>query len=168
MDQNFDSYSVEYTFADGTKIYLDGRTWRAARTFIPATCTAAKAWRSLPSRAIAGNPPAYYKGQRPTADMIWESKVNPEEKDPYQNEWNDLVDAIRDDKPYNEVPRGVEASLVSTMGRMAAHTGQEITYDEMLNYEHEMRRAWTSSQWIPRLHSSLMPTADIPCRSRAS
>src|SRR5439155_26220939 len=25
VDQNFDSYSVEYTFADGTKFYLEGR-----------------------------------------------------------------------------------------------------------------------------------------------
>jgi hypothetical protein len=33
--------------------------------------------------------------------------------------------------------RGVEASLVTSMGRMAAHTGQEITYEEMLNGEHE-------------------------------
>ena len=64
--------------------------------------------------------------------------MNPEEKDPYQNEWNDLVDAVRDDKPYNEVKRGVEASLVSSMGRMAAHTGREITFDQMLNCEHEM------------------------------
>ena len=24
-DQNFDAYSVEYTFADGTKMYMDGR-----------------------------------------------------------------------------------------------------------------------------------------------
>jgi hypothetical protein len=73
-----------------------------------------------------------------TADTIWESKVDPEEKDPYQNEWNDLVDAVRDDKPYNEVKRGVEASLVSSMGRMAAHTGREITFDQMLNCEDEM------------------------------
>ena len=64
--------------------------------------------------------------------------MSPDEKDPYQNEWNDLVDAIRDDKPYNEVKRGVEASLVSSMGRMAAHTGREITFDEMLNCEHDM------------------------------
>ena len=42
------------------------------------------------------------------------------------------------DKPYNEAKRGVEASLVTSMGRMAAHTGQEITFDEMLNCEHEM------------------------------
>ena len=70
--------------------------------------------------------------------MRWESKVKPEEQDPYQNEWNDLIDAIRDDKPYNEVQRGVEASLVSSMGRMAAHTGLEVTFDQMLNSDFEM------------------------------
>ena len=45
--------------------------------------------------------------------------------------------AIRNNKPYNEVKRGVEASLVTSMGRMAAHTGQEITFDQMLNCDHE-------------------------------
>ena len=25
VDQNLDSYSVEYTFEDGTKLYMDGR-----------------------------------------------------------------------------------------------------------------------------------------------
>ena len=52
-------------------------------------------------------------------------------------EWDHLIDAIRKDKPYNEVKRGAEASLVTSMGRMAAHTGQVITYDQMLNCEHE-------------------------------
>ena len=69
--------------------------------------------------------------------MLWTSEVDPDQQDPYLNEWNDLVDAIRNDKPYNEVKRGVEASLVTSMGRMAAHTGQEITFEEMLNCEHE-------------------------------
>ena len=48
-----------------------------------------------------------------------------------------MVSAIRNDKPYNEAKRGVEASLVTSMGRMAAHTGQEITFDDMLNCPHE-------------------------------
>ena len=52
-------------------------------------------------------------------------------------EWDDLVSAIREDKPYNEVERGVMASTVTSMGRMAAHTGQVITLDQMLNCEHE-------------------------------
>ena len=47
------------------------------------------------------------------------------------------MDAIRADKPYNEAKRGVEASLVTSMGRMAAHTGREVTYDEILNCQHE-------------------------------
>ena len=59
------------------------------------------------------------------------------EKNPYQLEWDNLIGAIRADRPYNEVQRGVEASLVTSMGRMAAHTGQVITYEQMLNCEHE-------------------------------
>ena len=35
------------------------------------------------------------------------------------------------------IKRGVAASLVTAMGRMAAHTGQEITYEDMLNCDHE-------------------------------
>jgi hypothetical protein len=59
------------------------------------------------------------------------------EPSPYQLEWDDLIDAIRNDKPFNEARRGAEASLVNTMGRMAAHTGQVITYEQALNCPHE-------------------------------
>jgi hypothetical protein len=48
------------------------------------------------------------------------------------------MDAIVNDKPYNEVKRGVEASLVTSMGRAAAHIGREITFEQMLNSEHAM------------------------------
>jgi len=50
---------------------------------------------------------------------------------------DDLIEAIRSDKPYNEVERGAKASLVTSMGRMAAHTGQIVTFDQMMNCEHE-------------------------------
>jgi hypothetical protein len=59
------------------------------------------------------------------------------EQSPYQLEWDDLISAIRQNQPYNEVKRGAIASMVTSMGRMAAHTGQIITYDDMLNCEHE-------------------------------
>ncbi len=59
------------------------------------------------------------------------------EPNPYRTEWEDLFEAILKDKPYNEVKRGVEASLVTSMGRMAAHTGQEVTYEQMLKCVHE-------------------------------
>jgi hypothetical protein len=66
--------------------------------------------------------------------IAWQSTDN---SSPYQNEWDELLDAIRNDKPYNEVKRGVEASVVTSMGRMSAHIGQTVTFDQMLNCDHE-------------------------------
>ena len=68
-------------------------------------------------------------------EIVWQwGKPEPS---PYQLEWDHLLDAIRNDKPYNEVKRGVEASITTAMGRMACHTGQIVTFEEMLNHEHE-------------------------------
>ena len=56
---------------------------------------------------------------------------------PPRLEWDHLIEAIRKDTKYNEARRGAEASLVTSMGRMAAHTGQVVTYDEILKSDHE-------------------------------
>jgi hypothetical protein len=70
------------------------------------------------------------------ASTVWTAPQP--EKNPYTLEWQDLISAITENKPYNEVPRAVQACLVSNMGRMAAHTGQEITFDQILACPHEM------------------------------
>lgn len=138
VDQNFDSYSVEYTFADGTKLILDGRCVSGCANFYSSYAHGTKGSAVVSKAGDCGAPSSTYKGQSPEkASMIWESEVPADQRNPYQNEWNDLIDAIRNDKPFNEVKRGVEASLVSSLGRKAAHTGQEITFDEMLNSEDE-------------------------------
>ena len=59
------------------------------------------------------------------------------EPNPYQLEWDQLSRRSARITPYNEVKRGVEASLVTSMGRMAAHTGQIVTFEEMLSCPHE-------------------------------
>jgi hypothetical protein len=69
------------------------------------------------------------------SDLTW-AYPQPE-KNPYQLEWDHLIDAIRKDKPYNEARRGAEASLVTSMGRMAVHTGQLVTWDDILGHTHE-------------------------------
>ena len=83
-----------------------------------------------------------HKGQGPDSDVAWMFGQNgggrPErETNPYQDEWEYLMDAIKNDKPHNEVERGVKASVVTSMGRMAAHVGNEVTYDQMLNCSHD-------------------------------
>jgi predicted dehydrogenase len=136
VDQNFDSYAVEYTFADGTKMYMDGRNEKGCNEIYSSYVHGSKGIAIAASANDFGPICSIHTGQNPRRDnVIWSSKTPDDEQDPYSNEWNDLVEAIRNDKPYNEVPRGVAASVTSSLGRMAAHTGQEITYEEMLNHE---------------------------------
>jgi predicted dehydrogenase len=138
VDQNFDTYSVEYTFGDGAKMYMDGRCVNGCNDIYSSYVHGSKGIAIAAKANDCGAPSMTFKGQNTQhSNLLWTSKAIPGEEDPYLNEWNDLMDAIRNDKPYNEAKRGVEASLVSSMGRMAAHTGQEITFDDMLNCEHE-------------------------------
>jgi predicted dehydrogenase len=136
VDQNFDSYSVEYTFDDGTKFLMYGRGIGGCFDSFSSIAHGSKGVATISS---AGHSPARcctYKGHNMTRDnLIWSATKEP---NPYQLEWNNLVDAIRNDKPHNEVQRGAEASLVTAMGRIAAHTGQLVTYDQALHWDFEL------------------------------
>ncbi|MBL7152687.1 MAG: Gfo/Idh/MocA family oxidoreductase [Phycisphaerae bacterium] len=139
VDQNLDTYSVEYTYADGSKFFLDGRCIDGCKQIYNSAAHGSKGMAIVSKNGDCGMPSSIHKGQNPDrSNMIWESKVEQDERNPYQNEWNALVDAIRGDKPFNEVESGTKTSLVTSMGRMAAHTGQEITYEQILNCDHEM------------------------------
>ncbi len=157
VDQNFDTYSVEYTYDDGSKLFFDGRTMLGCRNNMSSVVHGTKGSGFV---SMSGHKPGkvrIFSGQNQVDDdIVW--KYPQPEENPYQLEWDDLVDAIINDKPYNEVPRGVEASLVTSMGRMAAHTGQEITYDQMLNCEHAF--APDADKMTPDGPAPVMPDED--------
>ncbi len=140
VDQNFDSYSVEYTFDDGAKLMFYGRTMSGCKDEFASYAHGTKGLAVISSNSHWPSKARIYKAQKMVnADIVWKApKEEGPEMDPYQVEWHDLVEAIKRDRPYNEVPRGVAASLTAAMGRMAAHTGQEITYDQMLNHPIEL------------------------------
>ena len=136
IDQNFDTYSVEYTFEDGTQLFFDGRTM-----------TGCKQQQASYAHGTKGSAIISFSGHTPGKCRIFPDQrmkrgtelwAFPEgEPNPYQTEWDDLAAAIINDTPYSEVKRGVEASIVTSMGRMAAHTGRDVTFDQMLNCPHE-------------------------------
>jgi predicted dehydrogenase len=138
IDQNFDIYSIEYTFDDGARFIFDGRCIADCNVIYSNYVHGSKGMAVISKSGDCGPPSSTHKGQlAKKSNMLWQSKTDPAESNPYQNEWNDLLEAIRNDKPYSELRRGVETSLVASMGRMAAHTGQEITFEQMLNCPHE-------------------------------
>lgn len=136
VDQNFDNYAMEYTFEDGAKLFVDGRTMPGCKTEF---ATFAHGSKGLAVVSTASHTPAksrIYNGQNEDKGKLVWAFPQPE-PNPYQLEWNDLIAAIRQDLPYNEVERGAMASIVTSMGRMAAHTGQRITLKQMMNHPHE-------------------------------
>jgi predicted dehydrogenase len=128
--QNLDSLSIEWTFADGTKAF-DVVRWLPKchdefATYIHGTKCAAQF--SGPHHLGTVH---IYKDQRCSPDNIaWRAPKEP--VTPWQVEWTDLLDAIRTDKPHNEAKRAALSNLADLMGRAAVHTGQVITWEQMM------------------------------------
>ncbi|MCC6426776.1 MAG: Gfo/Idh/MocA family oxidoreductase [Phycisphaerales bacterium] len=56
-----------------------------------------------------------------------------QQNSPYRQEHIDLIKSIEAGKPLNEAKQIAESTLTAIMGRMAAYTGQEVTWDFAMN-----------------------------------
>ena len=136
VDQNFDHYNVEYTFLDGTKLFMHARNISGCYGEFASYAHGTKGSAVISTFMHTPAKCRIYKGhQLVRSDLAW--AFPQPEPNPYQLEWDHLIDAIRQDQPFNEAKRGAEASLVQIMGRMACHTGQVVTREEALNHTHE-------------------------------
>jgi predicted dehydrogenase len=128
--QNLDSYSIEFTFSDGTKALVTGRYIPGCHTdfatFVHGTKCAARF-----SGDIHAPDCFIFKDQHTERNNVaW--RPAKETVNPWQAEWDVLLGAIRHDKPHNEVRRAALSNLGAIMGRAAVHMGRVITWDEML------------------------------------
>nr|MCU0871909.1 gfo/Idh/MocA family oxidoreductase [Pirellulaceae bacterium] len=133
-DQLFDHYAVEYSFADGTRLFAQGRHQANTWGFFGDIIHGAK------GSAVLGegiSEPKIYKSHRQTAEnQVWEYQGAP--CNHYQKEHDLLFAAIREDKPYNETERCAYAAMTGILGRMAAESGQEITWEQALASDLEL------------------------------
>ncbi len=136
VDQNMDHCSVEYTFADGARLFLNARNVAGCYGEFASYAHGTKGSAVISTNMHKPAKCRIYKGHNIVPrDLLW--AFPQPEPSPYQLEWDQLIEAIRQDRPYNEAKRGAEASLVQIMGRMACHTGQVVTWDEALNHAQE-------------------------------
>jgi hypothetical protein len=132
-----------------------------------------------------------FKDQRIAEDNI-EWSPTPDAHSPWDYQWIDFIDAIRNDKPFNQAKRAVYADYASLMGRAAAHYNRVVTWDEVvksqfqfcdylddLNYDSpapvKPTRTATSPPRTPASGKSCndplegtLKTRKIPCARRAS
>jgi len=78
------------------------------------------------------NPP-YTKGKQK-----WRYKESAPRIDMYQQEHNELFASIRNGKPINDGDWMAQSTLIGIMGRMAAYTGQEITWEKLMDSKEQL------------------------------
>jgi predicted dehydrogenase len=114
----FDHHAVEFTYADGTKLFSFCRhipnCWRLAGGFAHG------------AKGTAGSSGAGY-----TIDLRGTEPIDfaPGE-DGHQVEHDDLFAALAAGKPYNEGDYGAIATMTSILGRMATYSGKIVTWEE--------------------------------------
>ncbi len=125
--QNVGDYYIEYVFADGGKAVVEGIDPFA--TFIFGTKHAAQFSGDVHRATVH-----IYEGKNIDKDQIaWAADKEP--RSPWQAEWKNLLEAIREDRTHNETERSIKANLAAIMGRASCHMGRTITWREMLDSE---------------------------------
>ena len=128
--QIYDHFAIEYTYEDGSKLFSQNR-------HIPAC------WNSIAHHAYGPEGHAYIGKGIIEGKNEW--RLRERSPNPYQVEHDELFDAVRNDKPYNEAVYGAMSTLTAIMGRMAAYSGQQIGRQEALESDVSLlpkRLAW--------------------------
>jgi len=104
--QIFDHHFVEFTYADGRKMFSQCRHIRGC-------------WNSV-SEAAHGTEGAGGVSSRGRG------------RNPYDQEHTDLINAIRKNEKYNEGWYGATSSMTAVLGRMASYSGQVVRWDDAI------------------------------------
>jgi len=114
----YDHHFVEFTYSGGTKMFSQCRT-------IPGC------WNNISAHAHGIGGAADVCCGRIEGAEKW--RFRDRATNPYQVEHDVLFDAIRNDKPHNEVEYGALSTMTAIMGRMATYSGKIINWENAIN-----------------------------------
>ncbi|MBY0309235.1 MAG: Gfo/Idh/MocA family oxidoreductase, partial [Phycisphaerales bacterium] len=137
----FDHFAALYHYADGTRAYHTARQIDGCPSDNTDYIYGQNSWCE-----INGWKPVYlardyggktvWEHRRPKQADI-EAPVRDDE-DMYQIEHNELFAALRSGKPINDGERAANACLMGIMARMAAYTGQTVTWHQALESKEDL------------------------------
>jgi predicted dehydrogenase len=142
----YDHFAVDYEYENGARILSMCRQ-------IPGTASRVGEWfigtkgQSDASRRITGANPWTYTVPSPRSNG-------------FVQEHTDLVASIRSGTPHNELKQIAESTLVAIMGREAAYTGQEMTWNGVLNANLDLTPP------IPGYGEMTVPPVPMPGRTK--
>ncbi len=134
----FDHHAVEYTYADGTKMFSSCRQISGCRKHVAEAAHGTRGSVELNNRTATihladGSQQKFgrERGRRPYS--------------PYQVEFDVLFDAIRNDKPHNEVEYGAHSTMTAILGRLATYSGKVVKWDDA--FQSNLRLTFDATTW---------------------
>lgn len=118
----FDHFATEFEYKGGVKMVsmcrqIDGTASRVSEHIVGSK------GKSDGNNYVSGSMKWAFEGDRPN---------------PYVEEHKHLLEAIKKGNYINEGERVAETTLTAIMGRMAAYTGQEVTWDQAMNSQEKL------------------------------
>jgi predicted dehydrogenase len=142
--QIYDHFSVVYEYADGTKLVSNCRHQPGCKNDMSVQAIGTKGRADITERR---------KGMRiETKNGVWH--YDGPQNQMFQTEHDELFASIRNGRPINNGEYMAKSTLVTIMGRVAAYTGQEITWDMAFNSKENLspnRYDWNASPPIARI-----------------
>ena len=140
----YDHMFVTYEFANNVRAFMGQRQVSNAHgevsDYILGTSGTAKITGAV-GPEIHGKEDWRYRGPNPV--------------DMYQQEHNELFASIRQGEPLNDSIRMTNSTMMAIMGRLAAYTGQEVTWEEAINSQE--RLVPEKLDWKMKLDIAPMP-----------
>ncbi len=127
----FDHFEVVYEYANGARGFLFARQQAGCANDNSGTFYGTKGTAHEQAFGPAPNHIKNFDGE-----MTW--RYRGERPDMYVQEHKEFFASLRSGQPINDGDRMCTSTMVGILGRMAAYTGQSISYEEALNSEEKL------------------------------
>jgi predicted dehydrogenase len=125
----YDHFAIIYEYANGARLFSQCRQQEKCAGDMSAQAVGSRGHAQLSERkrglSIKGDKEWVFPGYEPGRNL-------------YQTEHDELFAGIRGGKPINNGEYMAHSTLLAIMGRMAAYTGQEITWQMALNSKEDL------------------------------
>lgn len=122
----YDHFSIDYDYPGNVRVSFKCRQIKGAKGYVSNRFVGTKGVMDI--RPNPGRTSSVAKGF--DGEILWNNNGR-DNNAPYEQEHMDLVASIRDGKPIMEIQEVADSSMTAVMGREAAYTGQEVTFDFM-------------------------------------
>src|SRR4051794_9543064 len=125
--QIYDHFSVVYEYADGARLISNCRQQPGCKNDMSAQAVGSKGRAEISERK---------RGMKIFAESKW--VYDGPENQMYQTEHDELFASIRNGRPINNGDYMARSTMLAILGRMAAYTGQEVTWDAAMNSKEDL------------------------------